>query len=70
MKKQVIEQIISAYNVNDSVTVEVSEVSIHDDFRVEIRNAVTGQLIWRAWDFEEGFLFDLKANLQRFSQIS
>ncbi|HHU1575950.1 TPA: DUF905 family protein [Escherichia coli] len=67
MKKQEIEKIIESYKLSDSVNVKVSDMTIYDDSRVEIRWANNGQLIWRAWDFEEGFLRDLDDNLKRFS---
>lgn len=67
MKKQDIQNLIAAYKLCDAVNVTVSDVTKYDDSRVEIRRADTGQLIWRAWDFEEGFLNDLHLNLKKFS---
>lgn len=67
MKKKELEKIISSYYLNDKVTVIVSDVTKYDDSRVEIRRADDGLLIWRAWDFEEGFMQDLDNNLKPFS---
>ncbi|EHZ0788430.1 DUF905 family protein [Escherichia coli] len=67
MKKQDIQNLIAAYKLSDAVNVTVSDVTKYDDSRVEIRRADTGQLIWRAWDFEEGFLNDLHSNLKQYS---
>ncbi|HAW2552872.1 TPA: DUF905 domain-containing protein [Escherichia coli] len=46
----------------DTVTVKVANVTKYDDHQVEIREADTNLLIWRAWDFEYNF----KQQLQRF----
>ncbi|EPR9400755.1 DUF905 family protein [Escherichia coli] len=67
MKKQDIQKLIAEYNLSDAVNVTVSDVTKYDDSRVVIRRADTGQLIWRAWDFEEGFLSDLHSNLKQYS---
>ena len=39
----------------DTVTVKVANVTKYDDHQVEIREADTNLLIWRAWDFEPDF---------------
>ncbi|KOA68697.1 hypothetical protein [Pantoea sp. CFSAN033090] len=67
MKKHDLEKIIASYYLTDKVTVLVSDVTKYDDSRVEIRQADTGFLIWRAWDFEENFIEDLDKNLKPFS---
>ena len=67
MKKHELEKIIASYYLSDKVTVIVSDVTKYDDSRVEIRRADDGLLIWRAWDFEEGFMQDLENNLKPFS---
>ncbi|EMK8420454.1 DUF905 family protein [Shigella sonnei] len=67
MKKHELEKIISSYYLSDKVTVIVSDVTKYDDSRVEIRRTDDGLLIWRAWDFEEGFMQDLENNLKPFS---
>ncbi|HBZ8014992.1 TPA: DUF905 family protein [Klebsiella pneumoniae] len=67
MKKHELEKIIASYYLSDKVTVIVSDVTKYDDSRVEIRRADDGLLIWRAWDFEEGFMQDLDNNLKPFS---
>ncbi|EFF9667429.1 MULTISPECIES: DUF905 family protein [Enterobacterales] len=67
MKKHELEKIIASYYLSDKVTVIVSDVTKYDDSRVEIRRADDGLLIWRAWDFEEGFMEDLDKNLKPFS---
>ncbi|ELU9444758.1 DUF905 family protein [Enterobacter hormaechei] len=67
MKKHELENIIASYHPNNKVTVIVSDVTKYDDSRVEIRRADDGLLIWRAWDFEEGFMQDLDKNLKPFS---
>ena len=38
----------------------------YDDHQVEIREADTNLLIWRAWDFEPDFEYNFKQQLQRF----
>ncbi|MDD8892020.1 DUF905 domain-containing protein [Escherichia coli] len=50
----------------DTVTVKVANVTKHDDHQVEIREADTNLLIWRAWDFEPDFEYNFKQQLQRF----
>jgi hypothetical protein len=67
MKKHDLEKIIASYYLSDKITVIVSDVTKYDDSRVEIRRAEDGFLIWRAWDFEEGFMQDLDNNLKPFS---
>ncbi|ECB2300193.1 DUF905 domain-containing protein [Salmonella enterica subsp. enterica serovar Saintpaul] len=50
----------------DTVTVKVANVTKYDDNQVEIREADTNLLIWRAWDFEPDFEYNFKQQLQRF----
>nr|WP_274944933.1 DUF905 family protein [Salmonella enterica]WCS70392.1 hypothetical protein [Salmonella enterica subsp. enterica serovar Rissen] len=50
----------------DTVTVKVANVTKYDDHQVEIREADTNLLIWRAWDFEPDFEYNFKQQLQRF----
>ncbi|WP_104123528.1 DUF905 family protein [Escherichia coli] len=52
--------------VLDTVTVKVANVTKYDDHQVEIREADTNLLIWRAWDFEPDFEYNFKQQLQRF----
>ena len=56
------ERVAQVADLKDGVTVTVSEVSRYGDVQVEIRTH--GQLNWRAWSFESGFLSDLDSNLQ------
>lgn len=46
--------------------VKVANVTKYDDHQVEIREADTNLLIWRAWDFEPDFEYNFKQQLQRF----
>lgn len=64
--KQKIDSIINGRVLKDSVLVKVSSISKYDDHQVEIRYAHTGQLIWRAWDFEPDFEKELERNLKQF----
>lgn len=48
----------------DSVTLKVANITKYGDSQVEIRDAKTKQLIWRAWDFEPGFEADFSAQIE------
>lgn len=63
--KKAIEAILSEYRLKDSVSIKVANVTKYDDNQVEIRDAVSGLLIWRAWDFEPGFYDDFRKELKR-----
>lgn len=65
MKKD-IEVILKGISLVDSVTVTVANLTKYDDNQVEIRDSKTGQLIWRSWDFQPGFMEDFKRELERY----
>jgi len=52
--------------VVDSVIVKIATINKYNDHQVEIREADTNRLIWRAWDFEPGFEYDFKQQLTPF----
>lgn len=50
----------------DSVTVKIANITIYNDHQVEIREADSNLLIWRAWDFQPDFEYEFTQQLQRF----
>ena len=50
----------------EGMTVTIADISRHGDVQVEIRKF--GQLDWRAWSFEPGFLADLERQLMAAEQ--
>jgi len=50
----------------DSVTVKIANITKYDDHQVEIREANSNRLIWRAWDFQPDFEYEFTQQLQRF----
>lgn len=65
--KKVIEAFLAAYVFKDTVTVKVSNVTKYNDCQVEIREAPSGHLFWRAWTFEPGFEEELKEKLKQYA---
>ncbi|ENL3798902.1 DUF905 family protein [Enterobacter hormaechei] len=61
-----VESVIRNYKFSETVTIKVANVSKYDDKQVEIRDAATGRLIWRAWDFEPSFLEELEKQIKPF----
>ena len=64
MERKAIEQILAERPVT-LVNVAIAAVTKYGDHQVEIRRKDTGQLIWRAWDFEKDFKEDLERELMR-----
>lgn len=61
-----VESVIRNYKFSKTVTIKIANVSKYDDKQVEIRDAATGRLIWRAWDFEPSFLEELEKQIKPF----
>ncbi|MDK9893961.1 DUF905 family protein [Klebsiella pneumoniae] len=68
MKRKALEQMLAEWPVTQ-VNVKIAAVSKYDDHQVEIRCKDTGQLIWRAWDFEKDFKEDLGRELMRYAPL-
>jgi Bacterial protein of unknown function (DUF905). len=54
--------------LKDSVRIQVAAVSRYNDFQVEIRDSGSNLLIWRAWDFEPDFEFNLNQQVQLYKK--
>lgn len=59
-----VESVIRNYKFSETVTIKIANVSKYNDKQVEIRDAATGRLIWRAWDFEPSFLEGLEKQIK------
>ncbi|EPO9964615.1 DUF905 family protein, partial [Enterobacter roggenkampii] len=59
-----VESVIRKYKFSEAVTIKIANVSKYNDKQVEIRDAATGRLIWRAWDFEPSFLDELEKQIK------
>ncbi|MGK7247447.1 DUF905 family protein [Buttiauxella agrestis] len=59
-----IEDVLKENEFVGTVTIKVANVTKYDDKQVEIRDAETGRLIWRAWDFEPSFLEELERQIK------
>lgn len=66
MERKAIEKIVAGQAVA-LIDVKIAAVTKYGDHQVEIRSKETGQLIWRAWDFEKDFKEDLERELQRYA---
>jgi hypothetical protein len=54
--------------LTDAVTLKIANVSKYDDYQIEIRDARTNQLIWRAWDFQPDFDHDFSEQLKQYGK--
>jgi len=59
-----VESVIRNYKLSETVTIKIANVTKYNDKQVEIRDAATGRLIWRAWDFEPSFLDELEKQIK------
>ncbi|EHJ9450436.1 DUF905 family protein [Salmonella enterica] len=66
MDRKAIEQIVASQAVT-LIDVKIAAITKYGDHQVEIRSKETGQLIWRAWDFEKDFKEDLARELLRYA---
>lgn len=59
-----IEDVLKGKKFVDTVTVKIANITKYDDKQVEIREAATGRLIWRAWNFEPSFLEEFERQIK------
>lgn len=61
-----VEEILKGKKIVNTVTIKIENITKYGDKQVEIRDANSGRLIWRAWDFEPSFLEEFERQIKPF----
>lgn len=61
-----VEDILKGKKIVNTVTIKIENITKYGDKQVEIRDANSGRLIWRAWDFEPSFLEEFERQIKPF----
>lgn len=59
-----VEDVLKEKEFVGTVTIKIANITKYNDKQVEIRDAATGRLIWRAWDFEPSFLEEFERQIK------